>query len=328
MCMENLAQMATKLDFSLVNFWDNILDFVDNITQVTNSTITMSQITIGYANSVSTLVLGSFSNITFVTNTSANAPEVIADVQYDINNITSWETNIHEVNTTDTHSNITTETVFSLDPDSTCTTTIARTNIIYTMKSNNGEVIPDWIKLNATSGKYEGTAPLVKNETVYSFILNSTWTTYPAGSSEQVVKFTIIPIPPTIATVSLGGAAAGAGVSVINSVVSGNPPTGIYFILHQLQMIILFLMIDAFIPETLQTYLEGQGFALVNFNFIPSGDIPGFDLPITWMNGNQTNQVLKSLGIDSRSTFVNNASLFVTIGGIIILHLILRFVFV
>ena len=87
-------------------------------------------------------------------------------------------------------------------------------------------------------------------------------------------------------------------------------------------------MIDPFIPDTMKTYLEGQGFALITFNFIPSADIPGIDIPVDWMEADQPNELLESLGIESKSTFINNLSFILTIFGIMALHLLLRFVFV
>jgi len=192
------------------------------------------------------------------------------------------------------------------------------------MNENAPDPLPDWITLNDTSGKFEGTAPSVTEATNYSFILHSEWTTLPSGNTDQTVTLTVSPKPVEVVPekedtkITIpntgGGAAAGAGISTINSAITGTPPTGIYFILHQLQLIILFLMIDPFIPETLKVYLEGQGFALVNFNFIPSADIPGFDIPIDWLETEQTNEALNALGIESGSTLVNNFSLFFMVG--------------
>ena len=184
--------------------------------------------------------------------------------------------------------------------------------------------------MNPQTGKYEGTAPKVEKSTTYSFILHSEWTTHPAGTSEQVVKYTVEPPEKEVTSLALSnaGAVAGATVSSINAIVSGNPPTGIYFILHQLQLIILFLMIDPFIPDTLKTYLENQGFVLVNFNMIPSADIPGIDIPIDWLESEQTNEALSALGIESKSTLVNNLSLFLMIGLIIFIHVMLRYILV
>ena len=206
--------------------------------------------------------------------------------------------------------------------------------ITYSIKKNGGESKPDWLEYNNVTAKFEGTAPEVEEETTYSFKFKSEWKTKPKGDSSQIITLKVKPKEEesTSKSISLaatsGGAAAGAGVSAVTSALTGNPPTGLYAILHQLQLIILFLMIDPFIPDTLKTYLEGQGFVLVNFNMIPSADIPGIDIPVDWLESEQTNEALSALGIESKSTLVNNLSLFLMIGLIIFIHVMLRYILV
>lgn len=77
-------------------------------------------------------------------------------------------------------------------------------------------------------------------------------------------------------------------------------------------------MIDSFIPDALNTYLEGQEYSLINFNFIPLEKVPSVSLSTGWLDFDQENEVLENLGIESGSTFINNMSLFFTflmIGG-------------
>jgi len=93
-------------------------------------------------------------------------------------------------------------------------------------------------------------------------------------------------------------------------------------------MVILMLMIDPFIPQGLRDYMESQDFVMVNFNFIPAADIPLIDIPVDWMHSEQTSQAFQALGIESRSTFVNNISLFVTVLFFAFVHFLLRYVFI
>ena len=55
----------------------------------------MEVVTLGYVMSDSSLVIEAIVSTTFVTNTSVEAPEIVLDVGYDVNNDTSWETNIN-----------------------------------------------------------------------------------------------------------------------------------------------------------------------------------------------------------------------------------------
>jgi len=49
-------------------------------------------------------------------------------------------------------------------------------------------------------------------------------------------------------------------------------------------MIILILLIDPFIPDSVRVFMESQDILLFNFHFLPSGDIPLIDIPVDWMN--------------------------------------------
>ncbi|CAI2369754.1 unnamed protein product [Moneuplotes crassus] len=310
---------------------------------VSASTYNMVVASEAYAEEVggSWITFGSIYNVAMTEYDSSNATETISDVQFIFDNTNSWETNIFE-NTTAAIVNFTSEDKISIDPNCTCTTTPERTDVTYAIESNNGETIPDWIELNMTSKKYEGTAPNVTSTTNYTLILKSTWTTKPAGSSQQIVTFTIAPKPvanatepeeePIVLSSAVAAVTAGSGggiaAAVANSIANVSPPTAVYFILHQLQLIILFLMIDPYIPNSMKAYLEGQSLALVNFNFIPTTELPGIDIPVGWMHGEQANEILVTLGIESKSTFVNNMSLFIFIFSLVILHLLLRFVLI
>ena len=88
------------------------------------------------------------------------------------------------------------------------------------------------------------------------------------------------------------------------------------------------LMIDPFIPQPLRDYMESQDFVMISFNFIPVGDIPIIDIPVDWMHSEQTSQAFQALGIESRSTLVNNISLFVTVLFFAFIHFLLSYIFI
>ena len=188
--------------------------------------------------------------------------------------------------------------------------------------------------MNESSSKYEGTAPSVNKTTVFTFKLKTTWTSTPAGSTEQIVKVQVDTKPPRstseilASSVSTGTLVIGGGVATILSIISGNPPTGLYLILNILQMIVLLLLIDSFIPFSLQEYLSNQDLIMINLNFIPSTNFPLINIPVKWMDAEQTNSILSSLGLESRSSFINNLSLLLTLTGFGIFHILLRYVLV
>jgi len=168
----------------------------------------------------------------------------------------------------------------------------------------------------------------VYSETEFSFILKSSWTTPPAGDSQQVVKITVLP---TTESTSLSRAATTAttvesGFALGMALLNGGSLTGWYLIIHLIQMILLMMLIDPFVPVSIRKYCSSQSFALANFNFIPTLSIPYLNAPAEWMHTDQVDEDLKALGMESESTFVNNFSFFVLLILIILIHFMLSFV--
>ena len=113
---------------------------------------------------------------------------------------------------------------------------------------------------------------------------------------------------------------------VVQAILSGTPPTSLWAILQQLQMVIVLVMIDTYTPSDIDDYLEGVSFAIFNFNFIPLKKIPGLDIPVDWMDSAQPIDKLEVIGLESRSTFVNNVSFLGSLLLLFSIHLILKYV--
>ena len=248
----------------------------------------------------------------------------------------SWQDNIYSVTTLQEISLITGEE-FSEQPHITCTTTPGRTTISYTIVANGTGPIPDWVTLNEETGKYEGTAPEVSGTETFSFKIQASWTTNPSGSSDQIVFITVGPKPPIINPVELlknpsvvniiTQVAVGASLflAIVKGILMGKPSTGFFLIVNFLQIVILLLMIDSFIPDKIQDYLNSLELILFTFNFIPTKDLPLLDKLDDWMGSPQPREALADLGLESRSTLLNILSLITTLFWIIIIHFICRF---
>ena len=251
---------------------------------------------------------------------------------YQIDNQTSWQTNVH-IENNDVEFELKSGKDFSFYPIGTCTTTYNRTNMTYTLSAHDDSPVPDWISLDNVTGNYTGKSPFIIEDESYSFVLNTNWTSHPEGNSSQVVTVVVGKQTSDLAVVVtagavLAGSGAGVAASAAISIVSGSPPTALYSILNLLQMVILFLIIDPFIPESLRIILEGNSLALLNFNFIPVVDLPYVEIPIDWMDSEQRNEILQTLDINSESSIVNNLSLIFTFTLILIIHILLRYVLV
>ena len=75
---------------------------------------------------------------------------------------------------------------------------------------------------------------------------------------------------PTVTTAVLSGSAASLAMSSLN--VSGG--NSAWSLIHQLQLLVLFLVIPTYIAKDVREFIEAQGFVLFTFDFIPLIEIP------------------------------------------------------
>ena len=247
---------------------------------------------------------------------------------FELNDSISYQTNLHNESQEYKLEDQISETPFSLDAFPTCTTTPSRTNITYSIIQNEQKEIPSWISFNQNTGKYEGTPPKVYYDTDYSFILSSSWTTSPSGNSQQVVKITTKPSTEATATSAAAttAASAGGGFALSLAFLNGGSPAGLYMIIHLIQMILLMMLIDPFVPTSIREYSSSQSIALINFDFISAPSVPYLNKPAEWMHTDQVDVNMEALGMGSGSTFVNNFSFFAILTLILLLHFMLLFV--
>jgi hypothetical protein len=146
--------------------------------------------------------------------------------------------------------------------------------------------IPTWIELDETTGVVSGKAPTLENTVQFQFYYVTEWMGTPPGTLSQLVTLNVtIPAnktksesPATAAQATAlasasaqGTVAATAGFSFVGALLNGSAPVALWFVLQQLQMVILLLLIDPFTPDSINDYLEGVGFAMFDFGFISDG---------------------------------------------------------
>lgn len=86
---------------------------------------------------------------------------------------------------------------------------------------------------------------------------------------------------------------------------TGGSPTSLWSIINQLQLLILFTLFETEIHDDIRAYIEGQDFAMFNFNFLGLDEIPWFDIPTEWTDAEQPIEGLENIDLDSRSTIKN-----------------------
>jgi len=201
----------------------------------------------------------------------------------------------------------------------------------FTIASTDGQAIPDWIEFNETDLTLSGTTPELDYDETFSYHLFSNWTDIPFPNTTQTITIEVkgLVLPATTAgavavAATQGQTAAIGALSFGTSVLNGSPPITLWAIISQLQIIILMLLIDDYTPEDINQYIEGVGFIMCNFNFIPFNKAPGISVSTEWMTFGDPFGKIKKLGFNSLSTFVNNISLLISFIILFTLHMILK----
>ena len=130
----------------------------------------------------------------------------------------------------------------------------------------------------------------------------------------------------SLSQASQAALAAGAGLTVVNSFFSLSSPLAMWMIASQLQLLLLLLLTDTFIPPGVAQVLTQNAFAMFSFDFnryLKIGTIPYIGWPEKKLDFEQANSELYQIGIESGSTFVSSYGLSCVMLIIIFIHLLL-----
>ncbi|CAI2365377.1 unnamed protein product [Moneuplotes crassus] len=219
---------------------------------------------------------------------------------------------------------------FALDTFLNITCSIGTsTPINYTFSNADYQSSTDWLTFHENNFTLSGIPPDSGSDKTYKYTVVASWTTAPSGTTttEIIVDAkhkevtTAGDIAEATAQTQVGIA---VGISVLNAVLVGTPPTSLWSLLNQLQMLLLLMLIDEYTPSDINEFLEGTAFVMFNFNFIPTADIPFIDIPIDWLDFGEPGEKIQNLGIESFSTFVNNFSLICAFILVTALHIVLK----
>ena len=97
---------------------------------------------------------------------------------------------------------------------------------------------------------------------------------------------------------------------------------GMFSLINQFQMYLLLPLVGADIHENVITFIEGMDIGLLNFPFIKADQIKYIKIVPEYLYAPQNNDYLISIGVISKSAFVNNTQILIIIGGILIIHIL------
>ena len=110
-------------------------------------------------------------------------------------------------------------------------------------------------------------------------------------------------------------------VSLINSLVQGCFFTSAWAVIHQIQLILVVLILEPDLTVRMKHFIEWLNFTLLNFNFIKLDQI---DYISNWQDSSQEKDILRTLDLESRSTLLNHVSFVAVLIALLLVHIIVE----
>jgi hypothetical protein len=116
-------------------------------------------------------------------------------------------------------------------------------------------------------------------------------------------------------------AAAAVGISVANF----SSPAALWAMAHQIQLLLLLLLTKRYFPDDVKAVLQGNSFMSFDFSFIPVTKAPGVKQIMDFINIDQDNVYLETIGLESGSGVKNLISVVSVFLLCVVLHLSIVF---
>jgi hypothetical protein len=206
---------------------------------------------------------------------------------------------------------------FTVTPNVSCS--YNGQSIIYSLLAYGGVPVPEWIVIDSSTGEVSGTSPWDVNDTQYKMYVvntspevnqnllivsindNSAWnsevTDWAKFATHSAQVLTILGISMSLGIFALSGAYL----------------SGIWTIVEQIQLIILVISKEVFIPVDVDYYLKGNIELLFNFASIPVLEVPFFAEVSEWLDLEQNVSAASELELESRSTLKNHFTMIMII---------------
>ena len=118
---------------------------------------------------------------------------------------------------------------------------------------------------------------------------------------------------------------AGAIGALGTSVMSMSSPTAVWSMVNQLQLFLLLILTRAYLPESVVQFIVNNEMFAFSLDFLSLADKMYID-KFEYLNYEQSNDRLESIGIESGSAFINNYYFLLTMLFIFLFHLGIMFI--
>jgi hypothetical protein len=224
---------------------------------------------------------------------------------------------VNIISNTDTETiQISAKKAFSIVPNLSCS--IIYQFINYTFSEYGGIPVPEWISIESPSGVVSGTSPWDAEYSQYKVYIDSS-----PGVGQKLLIISIEDDSAWNSGVTDWSKFAthsaqvltilGISMSLGIFALSGAYPSGIWAIVEQIQLIILVISKEVFIPIDIDYYLKGNIELLFNYASIPVLEVPFFAEVSEWLDLEQNVSAASELELESRSTFKNHFTMIMII---------------
>jgi len=111
------------------------------------------------------------------------------------------------------------------------------------------------------------------------------------------------------------------GLILIDSVLNMVSPASLWMIVNQLQLLLLLLLVDTYIPPNIIRVITANSYVLFSFNFLKINSISIIGWPAEVLRFEQADINLINAGVEKGSTFVNNYSFLLLLMCLSIIHI-------
>ena len=126
----------------------------------------------------------------------------------------------------------------------------------------------------------------------------------------------------TSSKLTISAISAAMVLSLLISVLSLSSPSGIWTVISIYQVLMLLLLTGAYFPKLITDFMSGLSFTMFSFNFVPVLNLSIMKKVSNWLDYNLDDDYLKTIGMKSGSTFINNLNTFLILWFVIILNII------
>ena len=90
---------------------------------------------------------------------------------------------------------------------------------------------------------------------------------------------------------------------------------------NQYQALLLIPLLDLYIPKNIRDFIVGNDATLFSFSSLRSQDVSFISTMNTDLGGDQDNEYLKEIGVESNSVIINHMNLILVYFAIFLLHM-------